>query len=384
MTEKHWVPVWHQAVTRSLMSGKVYGRNKTAAFTFRAPVSGTKIRLTFRNLYGSGPYEIGTVRVYAGNHSCIVTRENRQSFRILPGEKAVSDACDLEVRRGDAVEIRIFHPGIIAENNMIEENAQMFSGDRTIREKGEKSQKPLLEKIIGAYGGVPSLELAEVLSEQPARVIAAFGDSITALSRWTKPLAERLDEAYPGEYVLLNSGISGNCLLYEPDGFFGPVFGEKGTSRFERDVLDLPDLHAVILGLGVNDVSYYTAETADVINTENYRRAVTEMTERLHSRGVRVIAQTISPRLGVARTMEKYTQEMEELRLELNRWIRTAGIFDYVFDAEEVVRDEHKDGLYYAEGLHQGNHLHPNAEGGKKLAYAYDLARLTGISDSKE
>lgn len=97
-----------------------------------------------------------------------------------------------------------------------------------------------------------------------------------------------------------------------------------------------------------------------------------------HEKGVRVIIQTISPRLGVARTMGKYNRTMEALRLELNEWIRSAGIFDYVFDAEEVVREEREDGYYYGEGLHQGDHLHPNEKGGRKLADAYDLTQLTG------
>ena len=65
-------------------------------------------------------------------------------------------------------------------------------------------------------------------------------------------------------------------------------------------------------------------------------------------------------------------------RLLFNEWIRTADIFDYVFDAEKVVREERADGYYYGEGLHQGDHLHPNAAGGQRLADAYDLKKLTG------
>ena len=67
------------------------------------------------------------------------------------------------------------------------------------------------------------------------------------MSRWTKPLAARLAAAYPGEFALLNAGITGNCLLYEPGGVLGPVFGEMGTTRFQRDVLETPGLDTVIL-----------------------------------------------------------------------------------------------------------------------------------------
>ena len=210
------------------------------------------------------------------------------------------------------------------------------------------------------------------------RAIVAFGDSITAMSQWTRPLAERLAAAYPGEYALLNAGISGNCLLYERSDFFAPVFGDMGINRFARDVLETPDLDTVIFALGVNDVSYLNEKTAGQISLETFSRAVASMTDALHQRGVRVVAQTITPRLGVSIKMGRYRPEMEALRLQLNAWIRSAGIFDYLFDAEAVVRDERPDGFYFAEGLHQGDHLHPNAEGGRLLAEACDLEKLTG------
>ena len=38
--------------------------------------------------------------------------------------------------------------------------------------------------------------------------------------------------------------------------------------------------------------------------------------------------QTITPSLGVARTMGVYTRNMEDLHLSLNEWIREAGTFD--------------------------------------------------------
>ena len=84
-------------------------------------------------------------------------------------------------------------------------------------------------------------------------------------------------------------------------------------------------------------------------------------------------------RLGVARTGGVYTREMEDLRLQFNDWIRSNDeLFDYVSDAEAVVRDQHEDGWYFHEGIHLGDHLHPNAEGGQLLADAWDLKQLLG------
>ena len=65
--------------------------------------------------------------------------------------------------------------------------------------------------------------------------------------------------------------------------------------------------------------------------------------------------------------------------MELNDWIRSnADLFDYVFDAEAVVREQHEDGWYFREGIHMGDHLHPNDEGGRLLADAWNLEQLVG------
>lgn len=377
MREKHWAVIWHQAITCSFLDGKAFGKNRTVVFSISAPAGGDGLRMRFSNRLGNAPYEIGGMNVIAGGQCVPVTLGGQRSFSVPAGGVTLSDPCEIRVESGEDIQIRLYYTGIILDNNMIEEEATLLPGDQT--DPGEvPMKKPLLAKILGAYNGIPSLEAVELHTDMPCRAIVAFGDSITALSRWTKPLAARLAEEYPGQYALLNSGISGNCLLYEVENLFGPVFGKKGTERFSRDVLEIPDLDTVILGLGVNDVSYLNEKTAGEISLECYRDAVTEMTRQLHDRGVRVVIQTVTPRLGVSLTMGRYNREMEKLRLEINDWIRSAGIFDYVFDAEAVVREERPDGFYYGEGLHQGDHLHPNAEGGRKLAAAYDLVKLTG------
>ncbi len=376
--ERHWSMIWHQAMTRSFLNGKAFGWNKTVVFTFSAQVTWDKLRIRFSNRFGAAPYAIGSMRVFAGGKSCPVTVDGQQSFLIPTGGVTVSDPCELAVRRGEDIQLRLYYSNSILDNNMIEEEANLLPGDQTAQAGNEPLHKPLLAKLLGAYNGIPAIEAVELLTGEPAKAVVAFGDSITALSRWTKPLAKRLAEAYPGEYTLLNSGISGNCLLYEPEGVFGPVFGDRGTVRFQCDVLEIPNLDTVIFGLGVNDVSYLNEKTAGQINLPAYQEAITNMVGELHRRDVRVCMQTITPRLGVARTMGRYDRNMEALRLQLNDWIRSAGIFDYVFDAEAVVREERPDGYYYAEGLHLGDHLHPNARGGQKLADAFDLGKLTG------
>ena len=67
----------------------------------------------------------------------------------------------------------------------------------------------------GLYEAIPGMDQIEVFTGQPSKIIVAFGDSITAMNRWVKPLQRRLFDAYGGDYALMNAGISGNCLLYD-------------------------------------------------------------------------------------------------------------------------------------------------------------------------
>ena len=57
--------------------------------------------------------------------------------------------------------------------------------------------------------------------------------------------------------------------------------------------------------------------------------------------------------------------------------LRSCGLFDYMFDADAVVRDPDRPDCYN-DRYHQGDHLHPSQVGGDALAAAYDLEQLTG------
>lgn len=375
---KQWVPVWHQAITGNFRNGKAFGKNKTITFTIHSPASAEKVRIRFSNMLGKEPYQIEAISIVNEYSRMPVTLAGKTSFSIPVGQKIYSDEVDFPVPKDSDITVRMYYTSYILDCNMIEDNADLQKGNVIDTKISNVVSKPLLAKILGVANAIPTIDRIEVETKADVRSIVAFGDSITAMSKWTKPLAKRLEEAYGDQYVLLNSGIAGNCLLYKVPGPMESVFGEMGTKRFAQDVLDVPNLYAVIIGLGVNDISYYNDETKGDINLEAFQTEITKIVDELHQRNVRVIMQTITPRNKVARTMGKYFPEMEEQRLLWNDWIRSAGIFDYVFDAEEVVRDQDENGYFFKEGLHMGDHLHPNEEGGRLLADAYDLNKLTG------
>jgi lysophospholipase L1-like esterase len=66
------------------------------------------------------------------------------------------------------------------------------------------------------------------------------------------------------------------------------------------------------------------------------------------------------------------TPANEAARVALNRWNRTSGEFDGVVDVDRVLRDpSHPTRLLPL--YDSGDHLHPNATGGRAIARAIDL-----------
>lgn len=373
-----WVPVWHQAITPMCFAGKPFKKDVTLCFRTKAYISGEQIRLRFQNTFGKTDYLFGAVTISLHGEIYDVTVGGAKSFSVPMGKSLYSDRIICDVKELDELEIRLYYLNYIIDFNMTEEYATMMDGDTTHQLGTAPMKKPPFLKLTNSYNAVVSLDSVEVLSENAAKMIIAFGDSITAMNRWCKPLSERLYKEFGSEYQLLNAGISGNCLLYEKGGIIGKTLGRKGIDRFDVDAMSIEHLHSVIIGLGVNDVSYYNEKTKETINFEQYKRAITELTEKSHAHNVRVTMQTITPRLGCSFLVGKFTDQMEQLRLQINDWIRTCNLFDYVFDADEVVREKYKDGFRFAKHYQQGDFLHPNALGGKVLADAYDLAKLTG------
>lgn len=370
-----WTPVWHQAISGALMKGKLVGKKKTVCFHFESNHASNAMRFCFSNRNADYPYEVGEMAVWVKGKAYPVTLNGDKTFTIQPGGRTYSDAIAVPVQEKGIVEVRIFYKSFILDTNMIEESTTRHRGNavnRTVLPKGERN---LVERILKANCGVPMIESIEVDVEEPSHMILAFGDSITAMGRWVRPLTKRLYEAYGNKYALLNSGISGNCWLTVQENPFAAVYGKKGMERAAWDVFDQEHLHTVIFGLGVNDLACLKADNKDLICFEKFTQTVAEFAEKLHARNVRVVMQTITPRCGCS--LGEFTEEMEALRCRINDWIRECGLFDYVFDADVLMHNPEKPN-YFDDRYHQGDYLHPNEEGGQLLAERFDLSQLTG------
>jgi lysophospholipase L1-like esterase len=209
----------------------------------------------------------------------------------------------------------------------------------------------------------------------------AFGDSITdgvgsstgTDNRYPDELTERLADAHRPTSVL-NVGIGGNRVLNG-----SPCFGDAAVIRFQRDVLNQARPRTAIVLLGINDIM---SNDSDAFGCYVPRPTVTaqqiidghrKMIRAGHARGIKMIGATLTPYEG----SQFYTVTGEQLREEVNRWIRTSGEYDAVVDFDRAVTDPADPGRNRIRTEYDsGDHLHPSDAGYRAMAEAIDLAGL--------
>lgn len=341
-------------------------------------VGGDSVRLRLTNKYGRAPLKIGAVslskadasgQVIAGTQH-EVTFSGARSATIPAGAPLLSDPVDLVVADLDNLSVSLYLPGDTGPctcHAVGRQTAYVSApGDFTAR-----SFKPAETMSSRAF-----LSGVDVSRQAPGRAVVAFGDSITdgvgstvgANRRWPDLLAERL-VTDKDAWGVVNEGISGNQVLR--DGA-----GESALARFDRDVLSVPGVAAVIVFEGINDIGIRLGHSSfaapqpgdDKLTAASLIAGLKQLIYRAHSKGLKIYGATITPYQGAG----YYSDAGEAVRRAVNAWIRTSGAFDAVLDFDAVLRDP-KHPAQIAESLQAGDHLHGSDAGYRALADSIDL-----------
>jgi lysophospholipase L1-like esterase len=224
------------------------------------------------------------------------------------------------------------------------------------------------------------LDAVDVMAPEDTVVVCAFGDSITdgthttlnINDRWMNTLSRRLHNAYGRKVSIVNEAIGGNRVVnpVNPNATSGPA----AVDRLDRDVLGLSGLTHVIWLEGINDLG--AGHTTDAI-IAGYQNIVS----RLHARGIKVFAGTMTSALGISGVDRGDNGPGHDAsRKVLNNFIRTSGLFDGVEDFDAATLDP-ATGNMRAEFLPNSqftqlpwDYLHPNHAGYNAMGMAVDIA----------
>ncbi|OKK09909.1 lipolytic protein G-D-S-L family [Streptomyces sp. CB02488] len=340
-----WTTSWATAQTAPTDTDPVASAGLTGG-TFTAHVrlsAGGQVRLRYGHAFGTVPVLIGPVT--AGGRP--VTFGGQRQAWLAAGASLTSDAvAGLRAAEGSLLTVRTELPGPTGPLSFHRNTHASHDVD------GERTTSVYLltgVEVTGAHGPVVA-----VLGDSIAEGVGTPDDSGL---RWPDQLARRL----PGSAVA-DLGISGNRVLLD-DARFGP----GGQARFDRDVLSLPGLRAVLIHLGVNDLQQPPSQTDPALVLAGYRQLVL----RSRDAGLRAVGATIAPFGGWTR----WTPELETVRLRINAAVRTGRFFDAVADFDAALRDpDHPERLRPA--YDSGDGLHPNPSGHAALAAAVDRRHL--------
>ncbi|HMH12987.1 MAG TPA: SGNH/GDSL hydrolase family protein [Edaphobacter sp.] len=378
--QTNWVGTWAAAPLRSEQAHVekvgIGETDKTIREIVHVSQGGKSVRLSLTNEFGILPLELRSVHVALQTAKGAiepatdraVTFPSGASVTLAPGGSVTSNPIDLSLLQGGNLAVSIFVPkqkidGLTFHGTAVS-TTYFASGDHV-----RDASIPDADVSHSWY----FLKNVQVSAELGLYSVVTIGDSITDGSfsqfdmnyRWPDELATRLmRNEKTTNLSVMNVGIGGNRLLHD-------YIGQRASDRFERDVLSAPGVKYVVLLEGINDIGFTDKPRGegDAVTTEQLIAAMQQLIDRAHAHGLKIFGGTLTPFIGARYA----TQEGEQMRLAMNRFIRTPHHFDGVIDFDKAVQDPaHPDRLLPA--FDHGDHLHPSDDGYIAMGDAVDLS----------
>lgn len=351
-------------------------------------INGDALLIKFGNYYGDTPCVIqnATVCAYKAqkditeNMFVPITVNGESCFSVPCGAEILSDEIPLSVSAGDSIAVSLYYPN---EEKPVSGN--FLANFATRSQKGDYTHCPdmpcpkLWTKLShtlmpwDASSAVTTLREVTVVQNKPEtaapQVIAILGDSIEQQGAWTTPFTEKLYNALPGAVSFCNLGIGGNRFLHPSPKRLHENYGISGKERYRRDILAIKGLTHVIFALGTNDIGLPGKDgvpETEQITAAQYREELCKTVAEFKNYGLKVYAATLLPR----NINSSFDIKKEQLRREINDFIRTADIFDGILDFDLFMHDENgavPEHYFLPDGLH------PSIEGGKNLSDKTDI-----------
>ena len=358
-------------------------KDQTLRQVMRIAIGGDGLKIKFSNEYGTTPLTLDVVRIAASlglgvidpATSVPVIFGGMAQVTLAPGKEVYSDEIKIASKAFSefAVSIYMKRADVRTAHRFSRNISYIGAGDLT-----------LATDLPNAKRSTASFYLPEIVAVRTGkpRVIVAFGDSITdytpemdGYEDWPDQLQAIAHTNF--DVSVVDAGIGGNRWVRNN-------MGPCGVCRFKRDVLDIEGVTDVVLVNGVNDLglSYRYANgfknPDEVVTAKQIIGAMQKAIEMAKAKGLRVYAATIVPFKGPPdskASSDYYTSGQanevpfgkteplngEQMRQEVNSFIRTDKSIDGVIDIDRAIADP-TDPLRERKDLSRDG-LHPNKDG---------------------
>lgn len=390
-----WCSMWGNAVSIAEHRPESYAKDITLRYPVYAPFDGTALRFTFDNYCGSEPVSItkATVSIADCDFNCDditrkinlscpmqesataqITFSGNSSVTIAAHERIISDDIFFQVQAGQTLCVNLYFADFTLMQSAVLITGPLSKGFFSLGDQTSAGRLPLdTSKTTNWFYFLSNIEL---MTSEENHTVICYGDSITA-GAWPDYLTLLARENPDNHTAFIRRATSGSRILRQYECITYDSYGLKGINRFPHEI-PTTGADTVIIQQGINDIIHPVG-----IETNPFRpmsdlptakelidgyRYYTEEAKKLH---LKVYMGTLLPIFG----WRTYATFRDDLRNELNAWIRSAKEIDGCIDFDLALRGSENPSAF-REGFDSGDHLHPSSKAYQAMAEcAYEVLR---------
>lgn len=375
-----WVTNWANAISIATNKPERYTKNITLRYPILSAFNGTKIRITLDNFTGIEPVTFNSVTIAYTDYQdhCIVegtiqdiTFNGKTSVTLQPGETIQSDEIKFETKVNTKFSISMYFKDYTSLRAAVITKGPLSTAYYSLEDQSHRGELPM--ELYKSCDWNYFISDVEIYTEDTNKAIICFGDSITAEGwpEYLQLLAMRDHTSFP------RKAASGGRILREYHNVRYESYGLKSDTRFIHDT-NVEGCKAMIILQGINDIIHPVGIDANPYRPWEDLPTANELIEGYRvlikmakDKGLRVYFGTLIPFKGW-RTYEDFR---EDIKQEVNAWIRTTDEIDGFIDFEKELDDN----LAFKNEYDSGDHLHPSSLGYQKMAKtAYEALKKYG------
>jgi lysophospholipase L1-like esterase len=375
-TTTKWTTMWANAMSIADNEPAMYAKDITLRYPVFCPLDATSLRFTFDNFTGKEPITITSAtcaktteeRSIDTTSTTTITFNGCPSITIPAGEQVTSDAIDFSVKSGETVSVSFYLGDFTLLRSGVVVIGPLSKGFYSVGNRCETETLPL--DYTRHTDWVYFLSGIEALTDESCHTVVCYGDSITSQA-WPDYLALRANKLGYTNTAVVRKAASGTRILRQYDCITYESYGLQGKTRFPHE-FPVTGADTLIIQQGINDIIHPVGTNINPFRPMSDLPTATELIdglkwyiEQAKKQNLTVYIGTLLPIYG----WRTYASFREELKNEINDWIRNNDCADGFIDFDKAVRDaKHKEA--FAVGFDSGDHLHPSFAAYEAMANA--------------
>jgi len=365
---KKWVSVWGNAISIVDNKPESYAKDITLRYPILMPLTGDKVRLTLDNFTGTECVIFDKITIakakndqdFEDGTACEIMFDGKSGVVLKAKESRLSDPVNFAVNKEDRLMVSLY----LKDYTLMRSGVALFTPlCKAYYALGDQTETALLPKesskeIQCFY----FLSQIDIYTEESADSVICYGDSITAQS-WPDRLQRKLMENNE-KTAVVRRAVSGSRVLRQYDCLMYESYGIQGSVRFEHEA-HACGANTVIILQGVNDLIHPVGVEenqfrpwSDLPTAKELIQGLRGFIQQAKQDGMKVIVGTILPIKG----WRTYADFRNQLRIEVNEWIRSTDEIDAFIDFDALMKDPEDAARLYKD-YDSGDHLHPSEMG---------------------